>query len=180
MGILKMPIVILLTELQTMNEETGPIPWCWLGFAQTMKFPVGSYPVSGISKLPMMAPDLFGIADRPAAYDKLQAFFKAIDDVKGNEKAVRARCADSQANQYQSGVKRFRMYWNKVTARAKLNALMDKLLLEREAMSWQVAKATSVPWPPPSGVSMTILLFCFVIPDLLCCLLCCVMLCYVF
>lgn len=154
MGILKTPFIVLLTELSTMDEPGGPLPWGWTGFAATMKFPEGTYPLEGVTKLPMTAPDFEGLADNEQTYSQLQAFFEAVDAKKDDENEVLRRCTGSARNQYLAGVLIYREYWNRVAKRAKLNVAIDKLLLEANGMPWQRAPAVKLPWPVP--VSTTI------------------------
>ena len=146
MGNMRTQHIILLVKMKTINDEGGPKPWCWMKFAETMRFSEGTYPIDGITKLPMTALDFRGIADKKETYETLHVYFRAFKDTMENDKVLKALARDSKTNDYRDGVAIFRAYWARVVVHAKMIAMIDSLLLEHEAMPWQAAKAYGMDW----------------------------------
>lgn len=143
----KIPIAILHTELLTINDDEGPIPWRWEGFKEALRFPSNCYPEEGVSKLPMTAPDFIGLADTPQTYYALSAFFKAAKENKDDKKAFTKVTTGSKANANTTGLKIYQKYFNNVLKRAKFNNFFDEVIADNEMNPWQVIKIYEMKWP---------------------------------
>ena len=132
----------------------GHVPWRWPETRAWFQYPADSdsYPQYGFRSLPRGCSDYAGIIKNDSDWNALTQFFEVAYDFKKGKAHFAEVSQTTSGNQYQTGAKLFKAYFERVWKRAEKHEWINSTMRELGALPFQIYDDKFRLWPQPKKV----------------------------